>query len=64
MKHIDSVFERRNVEDAMFESGVDSDLPNASSNSGHRLPVVWLESLLHAAKLEARDAAGITRKSP
>ena len=63
VNHVDALRELRNIEDSMFESGVDTNLPNTGSNSDHRLPVVRFKPLLDTPQLEPRDAACVRRKS-
>jgi len=63
VKHVDALREFRNIEDSMFESGVDTNLPNTGSNGGHRLPVVRFKPLLDTPQLEPRDPPCVRRKS-
>jgi hypothetical protein len=57
VKHVDTLRELRHIEDSVFESGVETNLPNTGSDSGHRLPVVRFKPLLDTPQLEAGDAA-------
>jgi hypothetical protein len=45
---------RGDAEDAVFQARMDPDLANAGADRGHRFPVVRIEALLYAPKLEAR----------
>ena len=63
VKHVDALHELRNIEDSMFEFGVDTNLPNTGSYSGHRLPVVRFKPLLDTPQLEPRNAPCVGRKT-
>ena len=62
MEHVDRFRKLGNVADAMFHSGMDSDLMNPLPNTRHRFPVRWLHSLLNQPKLKAREPPGIRRE--
>jgi hypothetical protein len=51
----------RDVEDAMFSPGVDTDLEHTRPDGGHGLPTTGHEALLHPAKLVAGGPAGVLR---
>ena len=53
MQDVDTFFEARNIEDAVLLPRVDSNLLDAGTYAGHRLPVGGLKSLLNPPKLES-----------
>jgi hypothetical protein len=63
VKHVDAFRKLRNVEDSMFEFGVDTHLLDTGSNNGYRLPIVRFKPLLDAPQLKPGDAARVRRKS-
>jgi hypothetical protein len=63
VKHVDALRELRNVADSIFESGVDTNLPNTGSNSPYRFPIVRFKPLLDTPQLEPGDAACVRRKN-
>jgi len=52
------------VEHAVFELRLNPDLSNAWADTGHRLPIFWVESSLDPAELEAAAATGDGGKRP
>jgi hypothetical protein len=54
--------ELRDIQDAMLQSGVDADLPNARPDSAHRLPVRWIHALLDTAKLKPGESPRVARE--
>jgi len=63
VQHVDALLELRDIEDSMFEFGVDTNLPNTGSYSGHRFPVVRFKPLLDTPQLEPRNASCVGRKT-
>lgn len=56
--------ERGDVEYAVFEFRLNPDLSNAWADTGHRLPIFWVESSLDPTELEAAAATGAGGKRP
>jgi len=59
MEHVDRFRKLSDVADAMFHSGMDSDLTNPRPNARHRFPVRRLHSPLNQPKLKTREPPGI-----
>jgi hypothetical protein len=56
--------ERGDVEHAVFELRLNPDFSNAWADTGHRLPIFWVESSLDPTELEAAAATGDGGKRP
>jgi hypothetical protein len=65
MKHVYRLEEPRDVDHAKRPTFVsDTDLPDAMSHRGHRLPVVWIATPLHEVKLETCSSSRGLREGP
>jgi hypothetical protein len=64
VQDVDTLLEARNVEDPVLLPRVDSNLFNTRTDTGHRLPVCRLKSLLNPAKLESGDTTRLLGKRP
>ena len=62
VQDVHSLGEFRDVQDSVLKRRVDADLPNASADRTHRLPVRWVESLLHTPKLKPGESPRVTRE--
>lgn len=63
VQHVHCLCELRDVQDAVLQHGVDADLPDARSDPTHRLPVRWIEALLHPPKLKPGEPPRVARES-
>jgi len=64
VQHVHGVCEFGDIKHPVFQRCVDPDLPDARSNSRHRLPVQWVQSLLDTPKLKAGQSSRVSRESP
>jgi len=64
VQDVDCIPARGNVKHPMRPADVDPDLPDARSDSWHRLPIGRVESLLDTAQLETGQSSGQIRKGP
>lgn len=55
---------RGDVEHVVFERRLNPDLSNAWADTGHRLPIFWVEPSLDPGELEAAAATGAGGKRP
>jgi hypothetical protein len=63
VQNIDTLRKLRHIKHSMFEPRVDTDLLHTGPNCGHRLPVIWLKSLLDPAQLEPGDTPCVCGKA-
>lgn len=63
MDDVDSLLMFRDVEDSVFDTGVDTDLVDTRAHERHRLPVIRHQTLLNAPQLVASLSSGVLRKS-
>ena len=64
MEHVHRFLEFCYLEDAMFNSGVNSDLQDARTDRTHGFPIGRHEAALHLIQFESGTSAGVDRKSP
>jgi hypothetical protein len=64
MQHIYPFFELGDINDPMLDRGVNAKLDDTRTNRRKRLPIGWLETALHFAKLESGPSPGILREAP
>jgi hypothetical protein len=62
VQDVDRLAEFRDVQDAVLQSGVDANLPNARPNRPHRLPIRWVKALLDPPKLEPGESPRVARE--
>jgi len=64
VEHVDGLHELGDVQDAMLQSGMNPDLPDARPDTGDRFPIKRVQSLLDTPELEPCQSPGISRKCP
>src|SRR5262249_44818679 len=63
VEHIDAVFEFCDVDHSMLESRVNTDLPDAWTDSGHGLPVRWIQTTLDPVEFVTGSLSSILREA-